>query len=160
MKIKIFTTGGSIDKCYSPQESAFIVGPPQVAEILAAANITVDYQIEPLLQKDSLDITYEDRSYIFEKVSSDPADRILITHGTDTLIETAKTLQEITDKVIVLTGAFQPAAFKKTDAVFNLGAAFIALQTLPAGVHVVINGKVFDPAQAHKSLSSDTFQEL
>jgi len=158
MKIKIFTTGGSIDKLYSSQESNFVIDEPQIKNILAEANVTVEYKIESLLKKDSLDITYGDRSYIFEKIRSDPANRILITHGTDTMIETAKTLQEITNKTIVFTGAFHPAVFKKTDAYFNVGAAFLAVQNLVPGIYIVINGRTFEPSKAQKNATADIFE--
>jgi len=159
MKIKIFTTGGSIDKYYSTQVSDFIVGDPQMAQILEDGNITVEYEIESLAQKDSLDITKEDRQRILERVNADPNHRILITHGTDTMIETAKSLSTIPDKVIVLTGAMQPAAFKRTDAAFNIGGAIIALQTLPEGVYIVMNGRIYDPLKTHKNLNLDRFED-
>ena len=159
MKIKIFTTGGSIDKFYSSAKNTFVVGESQIRNILAEANVSVEYEVESLLKKDSLEMTHEDRSYIFEKVSSDPASRILITHGTDTMIETAKTLQEITDKTIVLTGAFHPAAFKKTDAYFNVGAAFMAVQHLDCGIYIVINGRTFAPSQMQKNVKADIFEQ-
>ena len=159
MKIKIFTTGGSIDKYYSTQESSFIVGEPQIAHILEQANVNFDFEIEVLNRKDSLDITDQDRQHLFERVRSDPHPLILITHGTDSMLETARTLSEIPNKVIVLTGAMQPAAFKKTDAAFNVGCAILALQTLPEGVYVVMNGRVYDPKRARKNTAIDRFEE-
>jgi L-asparaginase len=160
MKIKIFTTGGSIDKLYSTPESSFVVGEPQIGNILQEANVSLDCEIESLLKKDSLDITDDDRRLIFEKVRSDPHRHIVITHGTDTMIATAKMLGQIPDKVIVLTGAMQPAAFKQTDAAFNIGCAIIAVQTLPEGVYVVMNGRVFDPHKAMKNVDLDRFEEI
>ena len=160
MKIKIFTTGGSIDKIYSTQESTFVVGEPQFTNILQEANVTLDCEVESLFKKDSIDITDDDRRAIFEKVKSDPHRHIVITHGTDTMILTAKMLVQVPDKVIVLTGAMQPAAFKKTDAAFNVGCAIIAAQTLPDGVYVVMNGQVFDPHKAVKNLDLDRFEEI
>ncbi len=159
MKIKIFTTGGSIDKVYSTQVSTFVVGKPQVENILREANLTVEYQIESLLRKDSLEITDQDRQLILAKVTSDPYRRILITHGTDTMVQTARQLTKIPDKVIVLTGAMQPAAFKHTDAPFNIGCAIIALQTLRPGVYIAMNGRIFDPTQATKNLDLERFEE-
>ena len=160
MKLKIFTTGGSIDKFYSTQESTFAVGEPQAKSIMQEANVHLDYEIESLLKKDSLEITAEDRRMIFERVQSDPHRHVVITHGTDTMIQTAQRLRAIPGKVIVLTGAMQPAAFKKTDAAFNVGCAVIAAQTLPEGVYVVMNGRVFDPDQACKNLALDRFEEV
>lgn len=159
MRIKIFTTGGSIDKIYSTRESKFVVGEPAIGEILREANVTVDYEIESLLKKDSLEITDDDRRMIFEAVQSDPHRRIVIAHGTDTMIVTARMLCAIPGKVIVLTGAMQPAAFKRTDAAFNVGCAIVAVQALPEGVYVVMNGSVFEPRRARKNVALDRFEE-
>jgi L-asparaginase len=158
MKLKIFTTGGSIDKYYSTMESDFIVGDPMIADILKDANVSIDYEIESILKKDSLKITDQDRQQIFIKVKSDPANHVIITHGTDTMVETARSLAQVKGKVIVLTGAMQPAAFKQTDAAINIGAAIIAVQTLPEGVYLVMNGRVFDPNDTIKNLDLDQFK--
>ena len=136
------------------------MGEPQIRNILQEANTALDVEIESLFEKDSVDITEYDRLTIFERVKSDPNRHIVITHGTDTMISTAKALCFIPDKVIVLTGAMQPAAFKKTDAAFNIGCAMTAVQTLSAGVYVVMNGKVFDPNKAAKNLELDRFEEI
>ena len=160
MKIKIFTTGGSIDKFYSTQESTFVVGEPQAERILQEANVHLDYEVESLLKKDSLEITAEDRRTIIERVRTDPHRHVVITHGTDTMIQTAQRLRAIPGKVIVLTGAMQPAAFRQTDAAFNVGCAVIAAQILPEGVYVVMNGRVFDPDKAYKNLALDRFEEV
>jgi L-asparaginase len=157
MKIKIFTTGGSIDKFYSTLASDFIVGEPQAAAMLRDANATIEFDVESLLKKDSLQITDEDRAMILERVSRDPNRLIVLTHGTDTLIATAKLLTQIHGKTIVLTGAMQPAAFKTTDAYFNLGGAIIAAQTLPEGVYIVMNGQVFDPFTSKKDVENNRF---
>lgn len=159
MKIKIYTTGGSIDKHYSTRESDFVVGPPQIERILREANVTVDYEVESLLRKDSLDITADDRQTIVERVQATSHRLIVITHGTDTMVDTARALLPISGKVIVLTGAMQPAAFKETDAAFNVGAAIAAVQLLPPGVHVVMNGRVFDPRTSTKDLELERFVE-
>ena len=160
MKIKIFTVGGSIDKFYSTQKSAFVVGDPQIQNILQEANAVLDVEIEPLFKKDSMDVTENDRLIILEKVKSDPNCHIVITHGTDTMISTARALCSIPDKVIVLTGAMQPAAFKKTDAAFNIGTAIVAVQILPDGVYVVMNGKVFNPNKVAKNLVLNRFEKI
>ncbi|MGD1994824.1 MAG: asparaginase domain-containing protein [Anaerolineae bacterium] len=159
MLIKIFTTGGSIDKVYSTQESAFVVGPPQVGRILEAAGVTIEVEVESLLRKDSLEITAADRDLIVERVSADSHRRIVITHGTDTMIETARALSAVDGSVIVLTGAMQPAAFKETDAAFNVGCALLAVQVLPEGVYIVMNGRVFDPLRAEKNVALDRFED-
>ena len=158
--IKIFTTGGSIDKGYSTVESDFVVAEPQIASILQEANVALEYEVEPLLRKDSLEITDHDRQLIAARVAADPGRRIIITHGTDTIVETALWLVAIRGKVIVLTGAMQPAAFRRTDAAFNVGCAILAVQTLPDGVYVVMNGRVFDPRRARKNLELDRFEKV
>lgn len=159
MNVKIFTTGGSIDKIYSTRESNFVVGEPEIKQILKEANVTIDYEVESIFKKDSLDITDDDRDIIYEKVSSDPSHYIVITHGTDTMIQTAQILSKIPHKVIVLTGAMQPAAFKETDAAFNVGSAIMAVQTLPEGVYIAMNGRIFNPQKATKNLELNRFEE-
>ncbi|HDQ70739.1 MAG TPA: asparaginase [Chloroflexi bacterium] len=159
-KIKIFTTGGSIDKYYATHESAFVVGEPAIAGALVEANVTIDYEIESLLKKDSLELTDDDRQMIFERVAASLDRYIVITHGTDTMIQTARVLTSITDKVIVLTGAMQPAAFKQTDAVFNVGGAIIAAQALPTGVYLVMNGRIFTPDGVRKNVTMDRFEDV
>jgi len=158
--IKIFTTGGSIDKIYSTHSSQFEVGPAQATAIVDEGNVGFEYAVEALLAKDSLEITALDREMILGRVRLETCKRILITHGTDTMVDTALALLEITDKVIVLTGAMQPAAFKHSDAAFNLGFALAALQTLPEGVYIAMNGKVFDPRRARKNAQLDQFEEI
>jgi L-asparaginase len=158
--IKIYSTGGSIDKGYSTAASNFIVGEPQIAAILQEANVALDYEVEPLLKKDSLEITDRDRQEIARRVAADPGHQIIITHGTDTMIETALQLTAIHGKVIVLTGAMQPATFKQTDAAFNAGCAILAVQTLPDGVYLVMNGRVFDPRRVRKNVALDRFEEI
>jgi L-asparaginase len=158
--IKIFTTGGSIDKFYSTHSSQFEVGPAQATAILEDGNVGFEYNVEALLAKDSLEITALDREMIARQVRLETCQRILITHGTDTMVDTALALMEIPGKVIVLTGSMQPAAFKHSDAPFNLGFALAALQILPEGVYIAINGRVFDPRRARKNLVLDQFEEL
>ncbi len=161
MEIKIFTTGGTIDKIYFDQKSTYEVGEPMVADILREANVTVPYRYESILQKDSLDMTDADRRLIFEKVQADPHRRILITHGTDTMIQTARVLKPLArEKVIVLTGSMMPAKFKTSDAIFNVGGALVAVQVLPPGVYIVMNGQVFDPDRARKNVALNRFEHV
>lgn len=159
MDIKFFTAGGTIDKVYFDAKSEYEVGPPQVAEILNEAHVTLDYAIEPVLCKDSLDMTDADRQLIRQRVAADPCTRIIITHGTDTMIQTARHLQGIPEKTIVLTGSMQPARFKVTDAMFNVGAAIGAVQSLPPGVYLAMNGQIFDPARSRKNVEQRCFEE-
>lgn len=160
MKIKIITTGGTIDKVYFDRKSEFQVGKPSIADILKEANVTFSYEVISLLRKDSLDITDEDRLLICSKVKSSVQNHIVITHGTDTMIKTAKALKAINGKVIVLTGAMQPAQFRFTDAVFNIGCATTAVQILPPGVYIVMNGQIFDPENVRKNQEQNHFEPI
>jgi L-asparaginase len=159
MEIKIFTTGGTIDKVYFDRLSEFQVGEPQIGEVLREANVAFQYQVEPVLHKDSLDMTEADRRQILERVAADPHRYVLITHGTDTMIETALFLREMSGKVIVLTGSMSPARFRNTDAIFNIGCAIAAVQLLPEGVYVAMNGRVFRPDHLRKNRETMQFEE-
>ncbi|HEV2124594.1 MAG TPA: asparaginase domain-containing protein, partial [Chloroflexota bacterium] len=119
MHVKIFTTGGTIDKVYFDAKSAYAVGEPLITEILREANVTVAYEIETLFRKDSLDLTDPDRALIARRVGEDESRHVLITHGTDTMVETARVLQDVEAKTIVLAGSLAPARFRNSDAVFN-----------------------------------------
>ena len=143
MKIQILTTGGTIDKFYFDRKDTFQVGEPQIGQLLREANVTVEYEIRELLHKDSLELTDEDRQRLKETVAALDSRRIVITHGTDTMTASAVVLAAIPDKTIVLTGALSPARFSDSDAPFNIGMAFAAAQSLPPGVYVAMNGRVF-----------------
>jgi len=158
MRLKIFTTGGSLDKGYSTRESEFVVQEPQIGEVLEAANVAFDYEIESLLMKDSLEISEEDRALIEARVRSEECRHILITHGTDTMALTAQRLSSVEGKTIVLTGAMQPASFRSTDAHFNIGFALASLFQLPPGVYLAMNGAVFDPRKVRKNMKLDRFE--
>ncbi|MBW2592881.1 MAG: asparaginase [Deltaproteobacteria bacterium] len=160
MKIKFITTGGTIDKIYFDRKSEFQVGDPQVIDVLKDANVTFEYEVVTLLRKDSLDMTDGDRRLIYKTIESDPDRRIVVTHGTDTMIRTAGILQNISEKTIVLTGAMQPAKFRLTDAIFNIACAITAVQTLPYGVYIAMNGQVFDPGKARKNVAENRFEAL
>jgi L-asparaginase len=160
MQIRIYTVGGTIDKVYFDQKSAFEVGEPKVGDILAEANVTLDYTIEAVLHKDSLEMTGADRQLIVEKASADPCPLIVLTHGTDTMIETALALEQVAGKVIVLTGAMQPARFRSSDATFNIAAALTAVQLLPAGVYIAMNGRIFKPGRIRKNRRLNRFEQI
>ena len=160
MTIRILTTGGTIDKVYFDQKSTFEVGEPQILEVLREVNVTVPYALTPLLRKDSLELTDADRQLIRQAVEAADESRILLTHGTDTMVETARALLGIAGKTIVLTGAMQPARFRQTDAVFNIAAAFTAVQLLPPGVYIAMNGRIFDPGTARKNRALNRFERL
>ena len=157
--LEIFTTGGTIDKVYFDAKSTFEVGDPQIEEVLREANLAIDYRVTPLLRKDSLELTDADRSMIRAAVEQTLSQRIVITHGTDTMITTAKNLADVPGKTIVLTGAMQPARFRFTDAVFNIASAMMAAQTLPAGVYIAMNGRIFDPRTARKNVALNRFED-
>jgi L-asparaginase len=159
MKLKIFTVGGTIDKIYFDKKSKYQVGEPAVDQVLKEANINFAYQIEPILRKDSLDMTDDDRQLIFDKIEADDHKYIIVTHGTDTIIQTARKMMSIQNKVIVLTGSIEPARSKSSDAPFNIGSAVAAVQLLPAGVYIVINGRVFEPSRVQKNLELNRFEE-
>jgi len=160
MPLEIFTTGGTIDKVYFDAKSHFQVGEPQIVEVLANANLNIDYRVVPLMRKDSLDLTEEDRRLVRQAILESTSSQIVITHGTDTMIETARSLGGIPEKTIVLTGAMQPARFRFTDAVFNVAAAIMAAQTLTPGVYIAMNGRVFDPYSVRKNVEKNRFEEL
>jgi L-asparaginase len=160
MRIKFFTTGGTIDKVYFDAKSEFEVGPPQVREVLQEANVAFEYEIESILRKDSLDLTEEDRQLVRRRVESESCPWIVITHGTDTMVQTAQALAGIPHKTIVLTGSMQPARFRVTDAVFNIGSAIGAVQGLPPGVYIAMNGRIFDPRRTRKNLEKNCFEEV
>ena len=159
-EIRIFTVGGTIDKIYFDANSAYEVGPPNIPEILAGLTLNPDYQIESLMQKDSLDMTDADRELIRERVQAAGERRIVITHGTDTMVETARVLSSIPDKTIVLTGALAPALFKNSDAMFNIGAALTAVQLKPPGVYIAMNGQIFDHDRVRKDVGRQRFVPL
>ena len=160
MKIKIYTTGGTIDKVYFDQKSDYQVGDPQANGVLERANVVLDYEVESIIRKDSLDFTDDDRELIRKKVASTPLERVVITHGTDTMIDTAKVLKNISGKTIVMTGSMYPAQFRDSDAVFNIGGAVTAAQILGPGVYIVMNGRVFKPHQVQKNVELNRFEEI
>ncbi len=157
--IKILTTGGTIDKVYFDEKSTYEVGEPQIGEVLERSEVVFDYEIETLCQKDSLDLTEEDRQRIHDAIRNDGHRMFVVTHGTDTMAETARMLQGIPDKVIVLTGASQPARFRGSNAIFNIGCALAAVQTLSPGVYVAMNGRIFDADKVRKNPDTRQFED-
>ena len=156
-KLHIFTTGGTIDKVYFDALSEFQVGTTALDAILKEANVAVDYDITSLMKKDSLELTELDRTAIHAAVSASPATAILITHGTDTMAETARRLSDIEGKTIVLTGAMQPARLRSTDAIFNVGFAVAAARLQAAGVYIAMNGNLFPAATVRKDRAAGRF---
>lgn len=160
MRIHIITTGGTIDKIYFDAKGEYPVGPPQIVEVLREANVTFEYEVEAVLRKDSLELTDADRELIRQRVQAAPCERVLVTHGTDTMIQTAHVLLGVAGKTIVLTGSMQPARFRVTDASFNIGCAIGALQGFPPGVYLAMNGRIFRPHGLRKNAEHHRFEEI
>ncbi|MGW8193373.1 MAG: asparaginase domain-containing protein [Desulforhopalus sp.] len=159
-EVSIIAVGGTIDKVYFDARSQYEVGPPNIEKVLGELTLSFTYRVQSLMRKDSLDLTDEDRNLIADTVSRDTCRHILITHGTDTMVDTARRLAGTTEKTVVLTGALEPALFKTSDAIFNIGCALGALQALQAGVYIVMNGKVFTADNVFKNLEKNRFEEL
>lgn len=161
MKIRFVTAGGTIDKVYFDQLSKYQVGPPGVERILKELPIGFEYEIESVMRKDSLDMTETDRDVVAAAVERSAESLIVITHGTDTMIETAKRLAGIPGKRTVLTGAMQPAGFRNSDAVFNVGFALGVLQSASAsGVWIAMSGQVFEPNRVRKNRERGVFERI
>jgi L-asparaginase len=158
MKIKILATGGTLDKIYYDDKSDYHIGEPMVLPILEEANVTFDFEVESILKKDSHHMNEADRETIRLKVQQDPCDRIVIIHGTDTMIKTALCLLEIENKTIVITGAMQPARMRYTDSAYNIGVATNAVQLLKPGVYLAMNGQIFDPRTTTKNVAMSRFE--
>ncbi len=158
--MKIFTTGGTIDKIYFDASSEFQVGDPAIMQLLQEENVGFHYEVESLLRKDSLELTDADRQLIRTRVQHDDSDRIVVTHGTDTMVASAMQLLGVEAKTIVLTGSMQPAKLRVSDAVFNIGCAITAVQLLDPGVYIVMHGRVFDPRITRKNVQDQCFEEV
>ncbi len=159
-RIKIFSTGGTIDKIYFDAKSEYEVGEPQALEIMSRALVQFDYEAIKLLRKDSLDINDADRDLICNAIGECDCEYVVITHGTDTMVETANALEAIEGKTIVLTGSLSPAQFRSTDAEFNLGVAIGAVQSLDHGVYISMNGIVFESGKVIKNRAENRFEYL
>jgi L-asparaginase len=157
-KLTIITTGGTIDKIYFDAKSAYQIGDPQIGEILRAFNVAFKFEILALMRKDSLELTDTDRQQIREAVAQSDDARFVITHGTDTMVETASALADINDKTIVLTGALNPARFVGSDAVFNIGCAVAAAQTMAPGTYIAMNGRIWNPGKVRKNRDANRFE--
>jgi len=158
MFIRFISTGGTIDKIYFDAMSQFEVGESQVQHILTEGMVALDYDIVPLFKKDSLELTDDDRIELRRFIENDEHEHYVITHGTDTMAETGATLEGLTDKRIVLTGSLSPARFKTTDAVFNVGMAVAAVQTVQPGVYIAMSGQVFEAGEVRKNREENRFE--
>lgn len=159
-RISILATGGTIDKFYT-LESTLDTGEPAVEELLSFVTTDIKFDIQSVLKLDSLDMTDADRAVLVEALNKVDNDRIMITHGTDTMPETARYIQEhanIEGKTIVLVGAMQPAIMRHSDASFNIGAATTALSLLDPGVYISMSGRVFPADSVKKDRSRGIFE--
>jgi L-asparaginase len=145
MKILFIQTGGTIDKDYPKQTKgyAFEISEPAVRQILERVNPSFEYEVISLLRKDSMDLTVKDKKKIFEECEKADTDKIIITHGTDTMMETATFLSEVKNKTIILTGSFKPEKFTNSDADFNVGVAVGGMNIFGNGVFIAMNGNIF-----------------
>lgn len=161
MSLLVVTTGGTIDKLYFDALSEYQIGDSVVERVLRQARVALPFRVVELLRKDSLDLTDADRAAIVATVAAAPETRVVITHGTDTMTDTAAALLAVgagvAGKTIVLVGALAPARFADSDAPFNLGMAVAAAQTAAPGVWIAMNGTVFDGAKVRKDRSVNSF---
>ena len=156
--ILILTTGGTIDKAYFDTLSEYQIVDSGIPELLKEARVALPFRIEEVCRKDSLELTDQDRAEIARRVAAAPETRIVITHGTDTMTETAAVLAAaVPDKTLVLTGALSPARFAESDAAFNLGMAFATAQTCAPGVWIAMSGQVFDGLKVRKDREAGRF---
>jgi L-asparaginase len=156
--LTIVTTGGTIDKIYFDDKSSFQIGAPQIGDILKALDVAFEFDVIALMRKDSLHMTSDDRDLVRRTIEAQPHRHVLVTHGTDTMVETAQVLANIAGKVIVLTGSLNPARFQGSDAVFNIGTAVGAVQSLPDGVYIAMNGRVWHPSRVRKNVAANRFE--
>ena len=159
-ELLIVTTGGTIDKIYFDDKSDYQIGDPQIGRMLEELGVAFRFSVIPILRKDSLHLGHADRELVRATIAAQPARHVLVTHGTDSMIATAKVLAAIPGKTIVLTGALSPARFRGSDAEFNIGTAVGAVQSLPEGVYIAMNGRVWDPAKVRKNVEANRFEPL
>ncbi|QGP77911.1 asparaginase domain-containing protein [Sphingobium sp. CAP-1] len=155
--ILLLTTGGTIDKIYFDALSDYQVGETVMAKLLDIARVRRPFRIEEVTRKDSLELDDTDRALIYARVAAAPESHIVITHGTDTMTDTAKLLKDITGKTIVLVGALAPARFGESDASFNLGMAFATAQVAEPGVYITMSGSVFRADKVVKDRARGAF---
>jgi len=161
MQIRIYITGGTFDKEYNELTGELFFQDSHIHEMLLLGRCKLDLKIRNLMLEDSLSLTNADRKIILDHCIDSEADKIIITHGTDMMVATAKVLSEtIKDKTIVLTGAMIPYRSGSSDGLFNLGSALAFVQTLPHGVYISMNGKYFDWDKVQKNRKTGIFEEI
>ncbi len=161
MSIRVLVTGGTFDKEYDELTGRLFFKETHLHEMLRLGRCGIPVAVETVMLVDSLDMTDADRRQIAEACRRAPEEHIVITHGTDTMVETAAVLaREVPSKTVVLTGAMVPWAFGSSDGLFNLGSALSFVQTLPDGVYVAMNGRCFDWHDVRKDRASGTFENV
>ncbi len=161
MAVRIFITGGTFDKEYNEITGQLYFKDTHMHDLLELGRNKVPVEIRTLMMVDSLEMTDEDRELIAHQCNHSEEDRIIITHGTDTMSETAHYLaQKVKNKTIVLTGAMIPIKFGSSDGLFNLGSAMAFAQTLPVGVYVAMNGRYFNWDNVRKNKQTGMFEEV
>jgi len=160
-KMKILITGGTLDKQYNPLNGELIFNQSSITQMLNQSRSTVEVSTEVLMLKDSLDMIDTDRQRLSEACNASDEKQIIITHGTDTMVDSAQVIAADLDinKTVVLLGAMVPYQFKGSDALFNLGCAMSAVQVLPAGVYITMNGQVFDYREVKKNRAIGEFEK-
>lgn len=159
--IRILVTGGTLDKEYNQLDGELVFTKTHITDILTQAKCTAEVTIETVMLKDSLHMVDADRQSILESIRRCPEDKVIVTHGTDTMPETAAVVgQAVTDKTVVFVGAMVPYSFVNSDALFNLGCAFTAVQVLPRGSYITMNGKVFQWDNVRKNRQKGEFEPL
>jgi L-asparaginase len=159
--IRLFVTGGTFDKEYDEIRGELSFGDTHLPQMLRRGRCALDLEIRTLMMVDSLELTDADRETIARNCQRAPEDRIVITHGTDTMVDTARVLAaQVPDKTLVLTGAMVPYAFGSSDGLFNLGSALSFAQVLPAGVYIAMNGRCFAWDDVRKNRDTGTFEPL
>jgi L-asparaginase len=159
-KLNILSTGGTIDKIYYDDKSDYQIGEPEIGRILRSLNVAFEFEVRALLRKDSLHLDDADRALIRQAIVTSADSHFLITHGTDTMVETAAALGDTGDRVIVMTGALNPSRFVDSDAVFNIGCAVGAVQVLSPGIWIAMNGRIWDPRKVRKNRSANRFEAI
>jgi L-asparaginase len=159
-RIRVLVTGGTFDKEYDEINGRLFFKDSHLVEMLALGRSRLDADIRTLMMIDSLEMTDADRAIIAEQCLAAPGDRIVVTHGTDTMAETARYLEaRVTEKTVVLTGAMIPYKFGSSDGLFNLGSALAFAQVLPHGVYVAMNGLYFSAGRVQKNRKTGFFEE-
>ena len=160
-KTKIFITGGTFDKEYNELTGELYFKRSHMYELLELGRCRLDVDIETLMMVDSMEMSKTERNYIIQKCIEEPVQQIVITHGTDTMVATARMLADaVQDKTIVLTGAMIPVKFGSSDGLFNMGSALSFVQALPMGVYIAMNGQFFNQENVKKNKKLGIFEKL